>query len=113
MYHGAVLTIRDAQLEALQQSINASTVLPRLLARFAAMGLLRAGDRSADARVLADVREAQALGLTTEPALAQYASYGFTFPAWQARPELASILAQPGITPDARLRRLHEALSAL
>ena len=113
MYHRAVLTIRDAQLQALQESINAGTVLPRLLARFAAMGLLRAGDRSADARVLADVREAQALGLTTESALAQYASYGFTFPAWQSRPALASILARPDLTPNARLMRLHEALSAL
>jgi hypothetical protein len=108
-----MLTIRDAQLHAFQQSINARTVMPRLRERFAAMGLLRAGDRAADARVLADVREAQALGLATEPELAQYASYGFTFPAWQSRPELAAILARPGLDPDERLTLLHETLSAL
>lgn len=107
-----MLTIRDAQMHAFQQSINVRTVLPALRARYVAMGLLRANDRAADARLLADVREAQSLGLLTEPELAQYVSYGLTFPGWQSRPALADILARPGLDPDQRLALLHRALSS-
>lgn len=108
-----MLTVRDAQMRALQESINTQTVLPRLSQRFVAMGLLRAGDRSADARVLADVREAQSLGLFTEAELAQYASYGLTFSGWQSWPPLAEVLARPGLSGAERLSLIHRALSTL
>ena len=108
-----MLTIRDEQLRAFQESINTQRILPGLRQRFAAMGLLAAGDRSVDARVLEDVREAQSLGLFTEPELAQYTSYGLTFPGWQSRPPLHEILARPGLSGAERLSLVHRALSAL
>ncbi len=108
-----MLTIRDAQLYVFQEAINRRAVLPLMQERLASMGLLRADDPAAGARVLADMNEAQALGLRGEPELAQYASYGLTFPGWQSRPELAAILARPGLDPERRLALIHEALSAL